>query len=69
MGGCWHALSSLGIFPGEASGIHMAMFETDKTCRALLSDKANGSNHFRFSDKKDSTGLTGSALALVENDF
>ena len=68
MGGCWHALNSLKIPPGEASLIKMIMFETDKPARALLTAKAK--DHLgwvQLSEESDSTGAKGSVLALTEN--
>ena len=68
MGGCWHALNSLGIPPGPASGIKMIMFETDPPARALLAAKAGSSGWLNLSDDRDTSGETGSVLALTDND-
>ena len=68
MGGCWHALNSLGIPPGPASGIKMIMFETDPPARALLGAKAGASDWLHLSDAKDKAGQTGSVLALTDDD-
>ena len=67
MGGCWHALNSLGIPPGPASGIKMIMFETDPPARALLAAKAGSSGWLNLSDDRDTSGETGSVLALTDN--
>eukprot|EP00972_Heterocapsa_arctica_P098328 14510196-Heterocapsa_arctica.AAC.1 len=41
----------------------------DKTCRALLLAKAATSDYMHLSELKDQSGLVGSVLALVDNDF
>ena len=70
MGGCWHALNSLRIPPGESSLIKMIMFETDEPARALLATKAKDHPGWvQLSDEPDSSGAKGSVLALAENDF
>ena len=67
MGGCWHALNSLGIPPGQASGIKMIMFETDSPARAVLRAKAGESEWLLLSDDKDKSGQVGSVLALTDD--
>ena len=55
MGGCWHALNSLKIPPGEPSLIKMIMFETDRAARALLTSKAKDDPSWvQLSDEPDS---------------
>ena len=67
MGGCWHALNSLGIPPGRASGVKMIMFETDSPARAVLRAKAGESEWLLLSDDKDKSGQVGSVLALTDD--
>jgi site-specific DNA-cytosine methylase len=70
MGGCWHALDSLGIPPGGSSLIKMIMFETDVSARALLRAKTEDQPGWvQLSEEPDSTGAKGSVLALAENNF
>ena len=70
MGGCWHALNSLKIPPGEPSLIKMIMFETDRAARALLTSKAKDDpSWLQLSEEPDSKGERGSVLALADNDF
>ena len=70
MGGCWHALNSLGIPPGESSLIKMLMFETDPVARSVLQAKAKDHpGWLKLSDEEDAAGTKGSVLALTERGF
>ena len=69
MGGCWHALSLLGIPPGPDSLIKMIMFENAAAPRAILAEKAAAfPGHLVLSNWRDRAGDVGSVLALVEDD-
>ena len=63
IGGTIHALQAAGL-PSDAPLVCVS-FESDPSCRDLLRHLHAGRH--RVSDVKDSTGLAGSVLALVDD--